>query len=184
MPRIIDRHGPSAPPAVGLLYCVYAPHHRSMDTPYRAMATARRYLAEAVESRRSLRATNPLLAAALARDGTLCRANTSCITPGSLPFEHFVWVAASSRSHWAFRLAAIGASPFALTLEVDSTATFCSPTLHPLLLKALKAPFDFVVNFGETGLRCHSIFGPPPRRVEDILPQNFACWCGARKAPR
>lgn len=127
---------------VGVLYVVYS--QGSLNNP-KANSLAK-YLKEAAHSSIALRQLNPRLPTAL---------STTQVLPGAerLAFTLVLHLEAASASEplWAPRLRAFAASPFALTLALDSHATACSPLLHAsLLLEARRSDanrFDAAVNF-------------------------------------
>jgi hypothetical protein len=84
----------------------------------------------------------------------------------------------TARAHLSLRRPFATASPFELTLEVDSSVTFCSSALHTLLLlEHRRSRLDFAVNFEASALApgdALSAVRRPPKQVGDLLPHNFA----------
>lgn len=91
------------------------------------------------------------------------------------------------RQSYLARVAALAASPFELTLELDATVQICSSMLHGALAAAHRnAAIDFAVNFESSPLAEESQLPAPirryndyygvirPGRVTDFLPHNFA----------
>ena len=125
---------------VGILYVVY----RHATRANAKSIHLNKFLNEAASSARSIRALNPSLPIALSS------------TEPSLPreianaFSYVLHLAAADANEplWAPRLRALAASPFKLTLALDSHATACSPLLHAALLaEARRKPtYDIATN--------------------------------------
>mmetsp|Transcript_4965 Transcript_4965/g.16418 ORF Transcript_4965/g.16418 Transcript_4965/m.16418 type:complete len:453 (+) Transcript_4965:22-1380(+) len=165
---------------VGVLFIVFgagAPPHKLAAYTTQVIASARR-----------ARLTNPQLPVGLVYDSLTRRQLTPAALLGSV-FTDLRTVQFSQTSSlgspWLKRLQALALSPYDLTLELDASATVCSPLLHPLLLKEHAADAaDLAVNFEASALLPSGSqkFGPPPGAVEDLLPHNFALLM--RKGPR
>ena len=156
---------------VGVLHIVFS--HVSV-----VATKVKNFLHQATESSRTVTRTNPMLPVALAT-------NLMPLPAGAQSAWSIVYHVDTNRgSSWGPRLEAVARSPFELTLEIDASATVCSPLLHTLLLHehALNR-FDFAVNFEALSLTNHSRsrFGPLPHSVEQVLPHLFAML--ARKGP-
>ena len=176
--------GHPPPDEVGVLYIVY-------EQRFQRNAKASRlgsYLAEAARSARSVRALNPALPVALSTTSSL---------PATIAgaFERVLQLAPATASEplWAPRLRALAASPFGLTLALDSHATACSALLHQALLAEARRPaphFDLAVNVEaseclpwapKAGSRAglgRIYFPTHPRQ---LMPHNFALLL--RKGP-
>lgn len=161
---------------VGLLWVVF-------DQRYsRVYKKAKDYLRQAAASAHSARALNPGLPRALATNVPSARMTLNGTFDLFIPPEALRCPQPCRARHplWVPRLLALAASPFELTLEVDSSVTFCSAQLHAALLREHRRDrFDLAVNFEATALAppkagFKSRFGEAPRRVVDILPHNFA----------
>lgn len=152
---------------VGVLYIVYEQRKTSNAKASRLPL----YLAEAARSAASVREKNPSLPVALTTTESAslpksimypyCGSNTTAIIRIlKLPcfisrvnrsaFERVLQLAAAKPREplWAPRLRALAASPFDLTLALDSHATTCSSHLHDaLLLEARRsgAHYDLAV---------------------------------------
>lgn len=149
---------------VGLLYIVFMSTYRRP----RAKATSL-YVDEAVASSRRARRLNPHLPSALATNLDVHDRFDRIISLNGT----------ADRGGWTSRLAAMAASPFALTMALDASVMVCTSELHAQLLRVHhRGGLDFAVNFGESALTAkvsrQSAFGPQPSRVEDVLPHNFA----------
>lgn len=142
-----------------------------------------KYLADIYTSRMSARAACPSLPGALATDETE--------VDHSL-FEHILGLnctryAQRWNSAYLVRIAALAASPFEMTLEVDASVAFCSPQLESALRFALEhTAVDFAVNFelspllptekqtqnSQVYFNAYRIVRPT--RVEDFIPHCYA----------
>ena len=159
---------------VGVLYIVYAHATRRNAKASRL----RQYLAEAASSARRMRALNPLLPVFLSTTQQLPK-------PMEEAFGRVLRLAPASAVEplWAPRLRALAASPFGLTLALDSHATACSSSLHAALTFEARRKgvrYDLATNVEATACL------PPtkgraglgrlffPRTPAQMLPHNFA----------
>ena len=162
---------------VGVLYVVYE-HRLRSNTKKTARLPA--YLAEAAASARRIRTLNPALPVALSTTQT-------ALLPRSLvaAFDRVLPLAAAAASEplWGPRLRALAASPFGLTLALDSHATACSDELHAALLAEARrrgARYDLATNVEATECLPHAKGSAGlgrlyfPRHAGQLYPHNFA----------
>ena len=150
---------------VGVLHVVLSQH----GTP---VSKVHRFIREAAASSRQIRQINAKLPTALATN--LLKLPNATRSAWSIVRRH---TTSREVNVWANRLRAVAASPFELTLALDTHATVCSPALHAALLRehALNR-LDFAFNFEASTLTPtpSSVLGSRPSRVEDISPHLFA----------
>ena len=150
---------------VGVLHVVLSQH----GTP---VSKVHRFIREAAASSRQIRQINAKLPTALATN--LLKLPNATRSAWSIVRRH---TNLREVNVWANRLRAVAASPFELTLALDTHATVCSPALHAALLRehALNR-LDFAFNFEASTLTPtpSSVLGSRPSRVEDISPHLFA----------
>ena len=149
--------------AVGVLYIVYAQNATSNDK----FTAVERYLAEAASSARSSRANDPSLPAALATNVELVDEKSFSLVLRTVPKE------TAHLPLWMPRVLAIAASPFELTLALDSHATACTHGLHAALMREHQLNrLDLAVNFEATiGLRSQ-----PARRRHGLWAMISSLW--------
>lgn len=155
--------------AVGILHVVFAG---------KSEAIAKRYMREAANSCRTAAASNPQLPTALATN-MLTQANITKVWT-------FVYsVEPDAENPWIVRFRALAASPFELTLALDSSFTICSSMLHAALMHEHKLNrLDFAFNFGGSKLlnatssfkEGHALSNAlrKPSVLEDMLPHLCA----------
>lgn len=166
--RAVARAGASASAPVGLLWVVF--EHASSRGPRRSAE----YVRQAVRSAGTARALNPGLPRAIATNV----GNSDEALHLTFDIVARLALRSSGASPWLPRLIALGASPFDLTLELDSSVTICSSALESRLRHEYHLNrFDVAVNFEASPLKSpdpSSMLGPPPRHLSDMLPHNFA----------
>ena len=177
--------------SVGVLYVVYSQLIQAqarVDASQRAKASSlQKYLKEAASSSRAVQQFNPALPVALS---TTTRTFPKQIRSAFTLIQNLA-EAAPAEPLWAPRLRALAASPFYLTLAMDSHATACSSQLHTALLREAARPmaYDLAVNFEaaaclpaapasvRTGIgRIYA-----PSHPSEMLPHNWALLL--RKGP-
>lgn len=153
---------------VGLLFVMWRLGNSS--------APRKNYLEQILKSARAAKALNPRLGIALATNVKLPREPALDIVHQLSPPTP----AQRRRSTWFHRLRAIVESPFELTVALDASVTVCSGRLHAALQSEHRRDrFDFAVGFEATPLVRPGVARSPgdwdlPRRLEEVLPHNFA----------
>ena len=157
---------PSHP--VGLLYVVW----QNSAAP---VSKVHSYVAEAHSSCAATRHAAPELPVALATN--VAAAHTSCFSV----VQNLTLDSADVRRPWAPRLRALQASPFQLTLMLDSQAVVCARKLVPLLRRELSLD-TFDVGIGVEAFLGLPRTAPPkgmwptafPTSVRELVPHNWA----------
>ena len=161
--------------AVGLLYIVFA--QNSTTTRNDKAANLKRYLYEAADSARYSTALDPSLPTALATNvhKLVDREAFSFVVRPLADGE------ADGLPLWLPRVIALAASPFELTLALDSHAAACSNGLHAALLR------EHALNRLDIAFNVESTLGLPRKRAvhQDLpLPWRWPLRPGRDIAPR